>query len=268
MAELVIGPEDALYYQHHAPDGRARSFVFVNALTGSAGMWEAEIGPALRGMGYGTLAYDFRGQGNSRFSDRGALGPAAIVDDLCRLMAAVAPPGPILVGLSIGGLFAARAHLAGAGAAGLVLINTLRRPGLRLDWLSEAAKRAAAIGGTRLLMDMYLPMLVNADRLESMRGAALTDQPYAPLAADTGTHGLMAHAGEADWDLPYERLDVPVLIVSGLMDRMFFDAADVADLAARIPDSRMVEMADAGHLIPVERPRETVAALAEFAAGL
>ena len=61
---------------------------------------------------------------------------------------------------------------------------------------------------------------------------------------------------------------MPVLIVSGLKDRIFFDAADVAELAARIPDSRMLEMADAGHLVPAERPRETVAALAEFAAGL
>ena len=39
-------------------------------------------------------------------------------------------------------------------AIGLVLINTLRKPGLRLDWINESTLRAFATGGRELLLVM------------------------------------------------------------------------------------------------------------------
>ena len=139
--------EEALYYEHEPPLRDGRTFVFVNALTGSTEMWSGEVCTRLRQAGHGTLCYNFRGQAATVFADDTVLSPAVIVDDLCRLLAEVAPSRPILVGLSIGGLFAARGYLRGAAAEGLVLINTLRKPGRRLDWINRAMVRLAGVGG-------------------------------------------------------------------------------------------------------------------------
>jgi pimeloyl-ACP methyl ester carboxylesterase len=181
---------------------------------------------------------------------------------------AVAPPRPILVGLSIGGLFAARAWLQGAAAEGLVLINTLRRPGPRLDWVNRGMARAARTGGLQLLMDVYLPLLVNEEKLAALRPTCLGEAPYEPLDPAHGHMNLLTWAAEADWDLPYERLDLPVLIMTGLQDRVFYEASALESLSARLPRARQITLDDAGHLIPLERPAETVEALLDFAKGL
>lgn len=231
-------------------------------------MWQEQIGPALRKAGHGTLAYNFRGQDKSPFAPGTALTPGLIVDDLMALLASLSPPNPILVGLSIGGLFAAQAIRSGTQASGLVLINTLRKAGPRLDWINAAMVKAVATGGFPLLLDMMLPMLVNAERLATMREAFLSDQPYAPMDPSHGHFNLMDNAGAADWDFPYESLTLPVLIMTGLKDRVFYDADDVAELTARVGDVRSLELPDAGHLIPAERPERSVDALIGFAAEL
>ena len=65
---------------------------------------------------------------------------------------------------------------------------------------------------------------------------------------------------------PGQPLDLPALVMSGLQDRVFFDAADVERLAGRLPKAQRLDFADAGHLIPVERPEATIQALLDFAA--
>jgi len=268
MAVLRLGPGEGLHYEYDPPGDAGQSFVFVNALTGNTGMWQAEIGPALRAAGYGTLAYNLRGQQDSPYAPDTRLDDGLVADDLARLLQAVAPPRAILVGLSIGGLFAARAWLRGAAAEGLVLINTLRRPGPRLDWINRAMVRAVATGGLQLLMDLYLPLLVGEEKLSALRPTCLGEAPYQPLDPAHGHMNLLTWAAEADWDLPYERLDLPVLVMTGLQDRVFYDRAAVAALAARLPKARQLTLDNAGHLVPLERPAETVRALRDFAEGL
>ena len=79
------------------------------------------------------------------------------------------PARAVYVGLSIGGLFAARAHLRGATALGLVLINTLPKPGPLLDWLNDAFVRVVEVGGLELLRDLYLPLLMGPAWLKDNR---------------------------------------------------------------------------------------------------
>ena len=116
---LVLSDHDRLYYRHHAPaHAGAPTFVFVNALTGSTDAWEAAVAPALREAGFGTLSWNFRGQADSPFAPGLELTDAVITADLQRLLAELAPARPVLVGLSIGGLYAARAVLGGPGPRG------------------------------------------------------------------------------------------------------------------------------------------------------
>jgi len=266
MAHLTLSPGNALYHEHNAPDRTdAVTFVFVNALTGNTGAWESVVAPALRAQGHGTLSYNFRGQDGSPFAEGIALTPDLIVDDLRALLDAVGPVRPVLVGLSIGGLFAARAVLHGAAVEGLVLLNTLRRIGPRIAWVNDALPHLVARGGVRLFLDAMFPLLVNEEFASGARGGFLSDDPYEPLDPAHGHMNLMAHSVAADWDVPYEALGLPVHVITGLQDRVFLDPADVDALYARLPDATREDWADTGHLIPQERPEKLARALAALA---
>ena len=268
MAELTVAGGESLYYEHDAAGAAGKTFVFVNALTGDTAMWQATIGPALRAAGYGTLCYNFRGQARTSFRDDTALTPDLTVADLNALLDHLAPQRPILVGLSIGGLFAARAHLAKPRSAGLVLINTLRKPGPRLDWINRAMVELARLGGSRLVMAANLPMLVNPDFLATLRERTFEAGPFAPMIPSDGLFRLMEGSGASNWDLPYEDLELPVLVMTGEHDRLFRIDADVSDLTARLPQATAVRFSDAGHLIPAERPEAFTRELLTFAEDL
>ena len=257
MATFSLGEEDAIYYEHNPPASeQGCTFVFFNALTGDTSAWEAVIGPKLRVAGHGTLAYNFRGQVNSPFSPDLELNADLIVSDAIHLLAAIKPVRPVFVGLSIGGLFAARAWLQGAEATGLVFINTLRKDGPRLQWIGDALVRAVEVGGLDLFRDLFLPLLMNEDWLKTNRDAFIKANPsYAALETGSGHYKLLAEAGRtADWDLPYEKLSLPVLVITGLQDHVFLEADIVTELFNRLPRAGRIDMSDAGHLIPGEQP--------------
>jgi pimeloyl-ACP methyl ester carboxylesterase len=268
MAILRLGPEDAIYYEYSAPSvSKGGTFVFFNALTGDTNTWETVIGPKLRSEGHGTLAYNLRGQTDSPFSPELRLDVDLIVNDALQLLSKVKPVRPILVGLSIGGLFAARAWLQGAEALGLILINTLRRDGPRLKWIGDALVRAVEVGGLDLFRDLFLPLLVNEEWLEDNRSNFLkSDGSYTPLDPASGHYKLLAEAGrDADWNLPYEQLTLPTLVITGRQDHVFREGEVIDDLFSRLPRRKRVDMKNAGHLIPNERPLELADDLLTFA---
>ena len=268
MSVLKLSDQDALFYEHHPPSSDGGfTFVFFNALTGDTGMWEGVIGPKLRSEGHGTLAYNMRGQADSPFSPDTRLDMPLIVEDAAALLKQVEPVRPVFVGLSIGGLFAARAYLQGAAAEGLVLVNTLRKDGPRLQWIGDALVRAAEVGGLDLFRDLFLPLLMNEDWLATQRPNFIKPEAkYAPLASDSGHYKLLAEAGrEADWDLPYGQLELPVLVITGLQDHVFLEADIVEELFRRLPRGKRVDLPDAGHLIPAEQPEKLTALLLSFA---
>lgn len=265
MPHHAISETDSIFYLHTPANTPGMpTFVFFNPLTGDTNNWEAVIAPRLREKGFGTLSFDYRGQTQSPFAAGGRLTSQGIVSDAVSLLQSVQPADPILVGLSIGGLYAAQAWLAGAAADKLVLINTLRHDGPRLQWIGDALVRAVEIGGLQLFRDMFLPLLMNEDWLRAHRGDFLaTPTAYEPLAPDSGTYKLLAEAGpSADWDLPYERLTLPTLVVTGLQDHVFLEDEAVDDLFARLPQGRRLDLSDAGHLIPGEAPEKLVDILA------
>jgi 3-oxoadipate enol-lactonase len=269
MPTLNIDDQNGLFYLHSSPTSPAgKTFVFFNALTGDTGMWEGVIGDTLRRQGHGTLSFNFRGQANSPFAPGTEITPDMITQDARRLLIEINPANVILTGLSIGGLFAAKAWLAGIEGMkcdGLVLINTLRRDGPRLKWINDALVRCAEVGGLEMFRDFYVPLLFNEDWQAENRHNFLTPDRYQPLGKDTGHYNLLRNAGLANWDMPYEELTLPVLLITGLQDRVFLDADDVATLSARIPNADQINMANAAHLLPAERPAKLADALLAFA---
>ena len=269
MATLEISPGNQLSFEHYEPSGDAFTFVFFNALSGDKSMWLQTVGERLRAAGYGMLLYNLRGQEGSP-TTQSEITVGDIVRDAKSLLAHVSPHRPLHVGLSIGGLFSLQSHLGGGEGAGdgIVLINTLRKPGARLDWVNDAVVRAAETGGFQLMKDLYSPLLMNIEWQSHNRHAFLTSEPYTPCASnDTGLM-LLKSGVTADWNVPYEKIDVPVLVLSGLQDRVFFDADDVSELTARLPQGRRLDFEDAGHMLPVERPQKLGDALIAFAQSI
>ncbi|MBU2534029.1 MAG: alpha/beta hydrolase, partial [Alphaproteobacteria bacterium] len=257
---------NALDYELIEPTGDRATFVFFNALSGDKAMWVQAVGDVLRAAGHGMLLYNLRGQAGSDTTQR-AVSVEDIVEDARALLADVKPKRPIHVGLSIGGLFALEAHLAGGDGRGegLVLINTLRKNSPRLDWINDAVARAAETGGFQLMKDLFSPLLMNVEWQAQHREEFLGSGGYKPCAP--GDRGLMLlkSGSTADWDINYEAIDVPVLVITGLQDRVFFDAHDVTELAQRMPQCARLDMPNAGHMVPVERPAELANALLAFA---
>ena len=268
MSFLRLGPQDGLYYEYQAPADSDRStFVFFNALTGDTTNWETVICPILRDAGYGTLTYNMRGQTDSPFSPEVEFTEKQIVADAVKLLAEVLPVRPILVGLSIGGLFACRAWLAGSKAVGLVLINTLRREGPRLKWIGDALVRAVEVGGLPLFRDLFLPLLMGQDWLQKNRpDFLLPESQYPALEPGSGHYKLLSEAGRsANWDIPYDRLNLPTLVITGLQDHVFLEKEVVEELFSKIPDGRRTDMPAAGHLIPAEQPEALAEAFISLA---
>ncbi|MBK1669363.1 hypothetical protein CKO28_15095 [Rhodovibrio sodomensis] len=269
VAYIELGPADRIAYVHTPPSSASGvTFIGFNALTGDMAGFENTLGEALRDAGHGTLWWDYRGQGQSPLGDDTAVGAMQIAGDAKRLLDELGPQRPVLLGLSVGGLYAARAWLAGAQATGLVLVNTLRRDGPRLKWINGALTRLAATGGLGLIKDAYLPLLTNESWQAGNADSFLQPGGYSPLDRSAGIFRLIESGEQVDWDLPYEDLSLPVLNVTGLQDWIFYDEADVTRLLARLPDVRPVALADAGHLIPIERPRALAQELLTFAEEL
>ena len=133
----------------------------------------------------------------------------------------------------------------------------------RIAWVNDALPLIAAEGGVQLFLDALFPLLVNeafaaAARPNFLRGG------YAPMDPDHPHLNLMRHAREADWDIDWGRLALPVLNITGLQDRVFLDRAVVERLVARLPDVRREDWEDCGHLVPVERPGKLARSLARF----
>ena len=268
MSLFRLGSQDELYYEYRAPaDSGGSTFVFFNALTGDTTNWEAVICPILRDAGYGTLTYNMRGQADSPFSPRLEFTEEQIVSDASKLLAEVSPVKPIFVGLSIGGLFAGRTWLAGSSAFGLALINTLRRQGPRLNWIGDALVRAVEVGGLPLFRDLFLPLLMGEEWLQKNRPDFLVPgAEYPALDPDSGHYKLLSEAGRnANWDIPYDQLDLPTLVITGLQDHVFLERDVVEELFSKIPDGRRIDMPAAGHLIPAEQPEALAEALISFA---
>ena len=86
MAIFKIDEKNELYYEYIPPKNGGCTCVFVNALTGNTTTWNGAIGEKIIEDGNGFLAYNFRGQEQSKFDNKLKLDTDLIVSDLCLLI--------------------------------------------------------------------------------------------------------------------------------------------------------------------------------------
>ena len=266
MTVLSISETDGLYYEYNeTTKDEAKTFVFINAITGDASMWQANVGPALRDQGHGTIAYNFRGQANSPYSNDLELTEYIIVDDLILLLKNLKPKNIVLVGLSIGSLYAVKAMAKGLEVDSVVMINMLRLIGTRIQWMNDIIPQLLAAGGPNLVRDSFTHLITGPEFAKKTRASVFVNKPdYTPMEPDCGPMNLVTHMGATSWDVAYENIKVPALVITGLHDRVFYDAVVFEELYALIPNAVRVDMDHVGHMIPVEDPDALVKAILEF----
>lgn len=265
---LELDAQTAIHVIHHPPQGDKATFVFLNSMGANTAVWEDTLAPSLRAQGFGTLSFDYRGQGQTRFGPDATLTPAEIIADTGTVLTRVAPQKPILVGLSIGGLFGASALLGGAKADGLVLINTLRKQNAQVEWINTLEERLIGMGGMPLVLDVLRPVLSGVDQLEKLRPTHLPAEGYTPWPEDHPRRRLAEGVKQAKWDIAWQDLALPVLVMTGLKDRLFRIQSDVDELTARLSDARTVVYEKGGHSLQAEYPDRFVSDLIEFATDI
>jgi pimeloyl-ACP methyl ester carboxylesterase len=186
---------------------------------------------------------------------------ADMADDMRGMIAALGLERYVLVGHSMGGKLAQ--YLAAdrpAGLSGLVLVAPSPPLPLPLataqrDAMTHAYDDAASIDATldRVLTAGPLPPALRSQVVEdSLRGA--------PAAKRAWPHGAMAE----DITDRARRIDVPVTVVSGELDRVDPPAALLTHLLPFIPHAVLETVAGRGHLLPLEAPQAVAHAIRRF----
>jgi 3-oxoadipate enol-lactonase len=251
-------------------EGEGPAVVLVHSGIADRGLWDPQV-EALRER-FRVLRYDVAGFGQSPLPR----GPIAHVDDLHSLVGHVGIERTAVVGNSMGGRIALEYALAHPDIVDALALIASGLPDY--DW-SEPMQAAdaeetrlfdagdfegAADGQVRLWVDGpgRGPGAVDSALREWSRARILRSYELYREAAKDG------EPGPWQWPEPpavqrLGELAVPTLIVVGE-----HDVADMLDIADRfeveISGARKVVVADAAHLLPLERPQELNRLLLDF----
>ncbi|HEY9426427.1 MAG TPA: alpha/beta fold hydrolase [Gemmatimonadaceae bacterium] len=235
----------------------------------SAYAFRKNIG-ALAERGVRVIAVELKGQGGS---DKPLGAGEYTVESLTRhtveVLDALEIEGASLVGLSLGGLVAARVAMeAPDRVKRLALLDSVGFGRVRLVGLARFFPAA---------MGSLLPKVAGRWAFGiALRGAYGSlgrptardvDEYFAPARDPAFVQTLWALLHEVDWRLlttdELRRLTMPLLVIFGRKDRLV-SPRDVERLVREAPRGRAVFIDGAGHASPEEAPDEVNAALAEF----
>jgi pimeloyl-ACP methyl ester carboxylesterase len=241
--------------------GSGRPVILLHGVLGQAWMWH-DAAPGLAAHGR-VLALDFRGYGDSQWGGEG-YSTDGHADDVEAVIEALGAEEVDLVGFSWGGLVA--------------LALAARRP--------ELVRRLAMVDipPSSTQSETELPPLTgayadHADAVESERRLSpRADEEMLSVMAAFGTRaapggGLTRKLdpfflerwpfrGDNRWD-ELRALKQRLLVVHALQSQVL-SGDDAARMREEAHDASLVEIDDCGHLIPVERPAQLSAALADF----
>jgi pimeloyl-ACP methyl ester carboxylesterase len=249
---VVAIPNGELAYWDTGGPGPA--VVLLHPATGTAETWSPQREP-LAAAGFRVIAYTRRGHLGSALVDPEHPVPAA--EDLRALIGAL-ELGPVhLVGAALGGFYAVDFALAYPDQ-----LRSLSVAGSMLGISDESWR--AALDRVKLPHSAELPSefleLGPSYRAEDPGGV----ETWRRIADSARPEGLRLQPFVSEITFAaLEGLRVPALVVGGGADLLV--PAPFMELAAsRMPRASYVNVPDAGHAIPWERPDEFNAALVEF----
>lgn len=247
--------------------GEGPAVLFIHGYPHDRSLWRHQL-EALDG--WRRIAPDLRGMGQSDAPDLG-YGMAIYASDLAALLDAMSVDEVVLCGLSMGGYIAFEfLRRWRPRVRGLVLMDT------RAEADSAEGRRgrdtAAALArdaGAGAIAESLLPAMLSPETRAKSPEVVETVRAMmagAPVAGIVGALAAMRDRPDS-MSLLATLAGLPTLVLVGE-----HDSATPPDraraIAQGIPGARLVVVPGAGHLPPLERPRETTEALGEFLRGL
>jgi YbgC/YbaW family acyl-CoA thioester hydrolase len=240
--------------------GDGPAIMFVHGYPFDRSIWRDQL-EALEG--YRRIAPDLRGMGQSDAPDLG-YGMSTYADDLAALLDTLGVRQAVLCGQSMGGyvIFEFLRRWRDRVLAVILVDTGAEADGAEARRAREAAAATAREGGTVAVADILLPKLVAAesppevvDRLRRMIEAT-------PVPGMVGALAAMRDRHDSTGLLP-TLSGLPALVIVGAEDALT-PPEGARRMAAAIPGARLVVVPNAGHVTPVERPKETTGAILEF----
>ncbi len=232
-------------------------------------LWEP-IAVRLVDAGYDVYAYDARGHGDSDKPEVSAENYhwLRLAEDLEAIVSALGISGAVFAGHSMGG--GTGLYVAGSNPGvftRLAVIEPIVMPGgfepdepRRNDMANAARKRRASFASREEMFAQYRNRNTFKNwtevllRLYADQGTFEAEDGSIRLKCPPEVEGeVFSLSGSLNtWDkLPH--LGAPVLVMAGETTEPFLDMAARA-VAGRVPDGSFVQVKDAGHLVPMERP--------------
>ncbi len=265
------GSAPRLHYLEWNP-GAARTIVLLHGNSANAWWWQP-LADAMRAKDFRLLALDQRGHGDSEWVRPPAYGPLEYARDLARFIAECAPPRPVVVGHSMGGISALTfaAEFPGAARA-IVAIDTAVTSSERRNHFLRRLK------GLPVIAYPDLETALARFRLMPREGE------IAPATLRTIAAKSLGQTSEGRWTMKFDRdsflgsdgIDVlaaiarirdPLLLIRAELSRiMTVEAAALA--VASNPMAKLVTIAGAHHHVILEQPATVARTIEEFIASV
>jgi len=226
------------------------------------GLWDSRVWDEQFGVfsqSYRVLRYDLRGYGRSSRPEPGKV--YSHVDDLAAVMDAAGLDRAALIGNSLGGRVAIDFRLTHPERVTALVLAATNVGGF--EETEEEAKayadldhqieQAVEAGNAEGAMELELSVWTTALGTEDPAGARIRRIAFDNLHVIT-----MDESGATRLDDAFQRLpeiDAPTLVLPADHDPPVFHRLS-REVAARIPNARLVEISDTDHVIPVRRSAE------------
>jgi 3-oxoadipate enol-lactonase len=231
-------------------------------------MWNAQIDALSED--YRVIAPDLRGFGRSGVTD-GTVTMEQFADDLAALADALGVDGPLVFcGLSMGGYVAWRFWVKYSHRIRAMVLCDTRAVADAPEAAQarlETAEHVLREGPAPLAAAMIPKLVPESSRrkdpamVESLERVILATDPRGIAAASRGM------ARRPDSTALLGQINCPALVLAGQLDRIS-TPDQMRAIAGAIPGARFAEIPGAGHMSPLENPRDVNAALLQFLAEL
>ncbi len=274
VAAALTDPSDAIHHQLTLRDGAsihvvergsadAGTIVLLHGVTLSTRVWHHALdalGDDLR-----TVAIDWRGHGRSVAGDLG-YGLEILADDLAEVLEQLDIKGAVVVGHSMGGMALMRfcgdhRTVFEKRVSALMFLSTACAD-VAVSTIPSALRGAIKAIGSRNFIARRASWTLPGDLGYSMVRVTFGEKPQAvwveharhivaemdPDATAASVIPLLTHDATA----VLSTISVPTMVVVGTADRVT-PVRQARKIASRIPDSELIEMEGAGHMIMLER---------------
>src|SRR5262245_38906506 len=249
---------------HYVERGRGTPLLFVHGFPLDHTMWQGQLdGLADRCR---VIAPDLRGFGQSGVTAGLATMPR-MADDLAQLLDGLTIKEPIvLCGLSMGGYVAWQFGLRFRERLAKLILCDTRAVGdtpeaaaNRIGLAERVQKEGPSVVAESMLPKLFAPATLEAKApcVDATRQVMLRTNPKGIAAA---SRGMAQRPDVTPW---LSKFDMPALVLCGQHDAIS-KSDEMRGFAEQMPNARYVEIAGAGHMAPLEKPREVNAAIREF----